>query len=95
MTYYAASLDNHQNGLLPTQHTDFSLRTPYPTFTRVHNNNTNNNNLIEQVVSVNGIHSAPYNNGFQLPTVSSDVVQTPPTTTTQFQLMPHLMNSFI
>lgn len=100
MSYYGATLDNHQTmnsinttGLLSThqqqQRTDFSMRNTFPPYTRVHNNN----NLLEQVVSVNGIHNAAYNTGFQLPSVS-DVVSTS-STTTQFQLMPHLMNSFI
>lgn len=82
------------------QRSDFTLRNSFPSYTRVHNNNSNNNNhILEQVVAANGIHNNVFNSaasGFQMPTVSSDVVSSPiASATTQFQLMPHLMNSFI
>ncbi|XP_057289579.1 LIM homeobox transcription factor 1-beta.1-like isoform X3 [Hydractinia symbiolongicarpus] len=85
--YEAETLNNNHNNLLSQHNTDYSIRTPYNPYTRLQTG------LLDNSSNVNNTHTS-YGNGFHLPSVTNDTPSTPPTTS-QFQLMPHLMNSFI
>ena len=83
--YYDAvtqdTLNNNHNGTLPHHSNDYILRPPFNHYPRIPNN------IIDQTAGIHAIQST-YSNGFQIPTAT-------PSTTSHFQLMPHLMNSFI
>lgn len=84
--YETETLNNNHNNM--SQHNnEYSIRPPYNPYTRLQTS------LLDSSSNVNNTHTS-YGNGFHLPSVTNDTSSTPPTTS-QFQLMPHLMNSFI